>query len=91
MEKGVQNVSLSDVKIDATTTVAGGLGAGAGGAVSKGVASMTMRPIVGQTLSKAGTPTTGGIVAGAVTEGAITGAAEKVSPVVEAKVHEYLK
>jgi hypothetical protein len=37
IEKGVENVSLSDVKVDAVTTVAGGLGTGVGGAVAKGV------------------------------------------------------
>ena len=86
MEKGIENVSLSDVKVDATTTVAGGLGAGAGGLVAKGVANSTMKPIVGQTLQQAGAPTAAGTTAGAVVEGAIIGAAEKVAPMVEDKV-----
>src|SRR5690606_28019593 len=90
MDKGVENVTLGDVKVDATTTVAGGLGAGAGGLVAKGVANMTMKPIVGQTLSQAGAPTTAGTVAGAVVEGAIIGTAEKVAPKIEEKVKEVL-
>ena len=56
IDKGAENVSLGDVKVDAATTAAGGLGAGAGGVVAKGVASMTAKPIVGQTLSQAGSP-----------------------------------
>lgn len=43
MEKGIENVTLDDVNVDATTTVAGGLGAGGGGLVAKGVANMTMK------------------------------------------------
>ena len=86
MEKGIENVSLSDVKVDATTTVAGGLGAGAGGLVAKGVANSTMKPIVGQTLQQAGAPTAAGTTVGAVVEGAIIGTAEKVAPMVEDKV-----
>lgn len=89
MEKGVENVSLSDVKVDAFTTVSGGVGAGVGGLVAKGVANSTMKPIVGQTLSQAGAPTTAGITAGAIVEGAIIGASEKVAPKIEEKLKEY--
>ena len=88
MDKGIENVSLSDVKVDATTTVAGGLGAGGGSVVAKGVANMTMKPIVGQTLKQAGTPTAAGTAAGAVVEGAIIGASEKVAPVIKLKLRK---
>ena len=72
--------SLSDVKVDPVTTVAGGLGAG-GGLVAKGIANSTMKPIIGTApISQAGAPTTAGIVTGAVVEGTIIGAAEKVAP-----------
>lgn len=80
--------SLSDVKIDPVTTVAGGLGAGGGGLVAKGIANSTMKPIIGTTpISQAGAPTTAGIVTGAVVEGAITGSAEKVAP----KIKEFIE
>jgi uncharacterized protein RhaS with RHS repeats len=88
LENGIENVSLSDVKVDATTTFAGRLGAGTGGLVAKGVANLTMKPIVGQTLGQAGAPTTAGIAAGAVVEGGIIGAAEKVAPIIVEKVKE---
>jgi hypothetical protein len=41
---------------------------------------------VGQTLSQAGAPTTVGLTAGAVVEGAIIGAAETVAPKIEEKL-----
>ena len=82
VEKGVANVSTADIKVDPVTTVLGGVGAGIGGAVGKGVSQMTMRPIVGQTLDKAGAPTTAGLVAGSVTEGAINSGVEKLAPAV---------
>lgn len=84
--------SLSDVKIDSVTTVAGGLGAGGGGLVAKGIANSTMKPIIGTTpISQAGAPTTAGVLTGAAVEGAITGAAEKVAPEIKDKVQELLK
>jgi len=79
IDKGVENVTFSDVKVDAVSTAAGGLGAGAGGMIGKGVASMTARPIVGTTIEKAGTATTTGLMAGAVVEGAVIGVAEKAA------------
>ena len=81
--KGIENVSLSDVKIDATTTVMGGIGSGVGNIVGKGVANLTMKPVVGQTLGQAGAPTSAGTLAGVVTEGVIVGVAEKVAPIIE--------
>lgn len=83
LDKGVANVSISDVKVDATTTALGALGAGVGGQVGRGVSYMTMRPVIGQTLEKSGAPTVGGMVAGAVVEGAIVGGAEKAAPAVK--------
>lgn len=80
VEKGVTNVTTADVKVDPVTTVLGGVGAGVGGVVGKGVSQMTMRPIVGQTLDKAGAPTAAGMAAGSVTEGAVIGGAEKIAP-----------
>lgn len=89
MEKGIENVGLSDIKVDTATTVAGGLGAGGGSVVAKGIANSTMKPIVGQTLKQAGTPTVTGTTAGAVVEGAIIGASEAVAPKIENKLKEY--
>jgi RHS repeat-associated protein len=92
-DKGIENISLSDVKVDAVTTVAGGLGAGLGGIVAKGVANMTMKPLVGQsvkTLSQLGGPTNAGLAAGAVVEGAVIGAAEKVAPVIKEAIKDGL-
>ena len=86
MEKGIENVGLSDVKVDPVTTVAGGLGAGTGGFIAKQVANSTMKPIVGQTLQQAGAPTTTGIVVGAVVEGAIIGGSEKAAPIIADKL-----
>jgi len=88
IDKGPANVSMSDVKVDTTTTVLGGIGAGVGGQVGKGISQMTMRPIIGQTLEKAGTPTTAGMVAGSVVEGAIVGGAEKAAPAVSKAVND---
>jgi RHS repeat-associated protein len=79
VEKGVANVTAADINVDPVTTALGGVGAGVGGVVGKGVSQMTMRPIVGQTLDKAGTPTVAGMVAGSVTEGAVIGGAEKLA------------
>jgi hypothetical protein len=79
--------SLSDVKIDAVTTIAGGLGAAGGGFVAKGIAGKTMKPIIGtKPLSQAGAPHAAGLTAGAVVEGAIIGTAEKVAPKIVEKV-----
>jgi RHS repeat-associated protein len=78
IEKGVENISMSDVKVDLATTVAAGLGAGAGSAVAKGVASFTSKPVIGAVVGQAVPATVGGTIAGAVVEGAIVGAAEKV-------------
>ncbi|MDB9999123.1 hypothetical protein OAE16_01630 [Porticoccaceae bacterium] len=88
IEKGVANVELSDVNVDIGTTIAGGIGAGAGGVVAKGVASMTAKPIVGVALEKAGTPTVTGLAAGAIAEGAIIGGSEKAAPIIEEKVED---
>jgi hypothetical protein len=68
------------VNVSATTTVAGALGAGVGGAVAKGVASSTSQPIIGNTLQAAGTPTVTGLTAGAIAEGATIGGAEMAAP-----------
>lgn len=80
MDKGILNVSVSDIEVDPITTVAGAVGAGVGGVVGKGVASLTARSVVGNTLEAAGTPTAAGLTAGAVIEGAIVGGAESVAP-----------
>jgi hypothetical protein len=58
----------------------GAVGAGVGAQVGKEVARMTMRPIIGQTLEKAGGPTTIGLVSGALAEGTIIGGAENLAP-----------
>ncbi|GFE89473.1 RHS repeat domain-containing protein [Steroidobacter agaridevorans] len=83
MEKGLENVELSDVKVSATTTAAGALGAGVGGVVGKGIASMTTRGVIGQSLELAGTPTTAGVAAGTVVEGAVIGVAESAAPAID--------
>jgi RHS repeat-associated protein len=83
IDKGVGNVSMSDVKVDATTTALGALGGGVGGQVGKGISQLTSRPIIGQTLEKGGTPTTAGLVTGSVVEGAIIGGAEKSTQAVK--------
>jgi len=90
-EKGIGNVTLSDIKVDAVTTIAGGLGAGGGGMVAKGIASSTMKPILGTPLSQAGAPTVAGMATGAVAEGAIIGMTEKVAPKIVEKVKEAIR
>jgi len=79
IDKGVTNVQASDVKVSATVTAAGAVGSGVGAAVGKGVASFTAQGLIGNTLQAAGTPTVVGSTVGAVIEGAIGGATEKVA------------
>jgi RHS repeat-associated protein len=94
MDKGLAGVTLGDVKIDPVTTAAGGLGAGVGGLVGRGVASSTAQPIIGNIVQAAGTPTVTGTTVGAVVEGAIIGAAEKTAPAIKqtaAKISPLIK
>jgi hypothetical protein len=89
-ERGI--VTLGDIKVDAATTLAGGLGAGGGGMVAKGIASSTMKPILGTTpISQAGAPTVAGMATGAVAEGAIIGTTEKVAPKIIEKVKKAIE
>lgn len=80
IDKGISNVSSSDVNVDATTTAAGALGAGLGGLAGKGVSTVTMQKHIGNTFEAAGAPTSLGVAVGAVTEGAIVGGAESAAP-----------
>lgn len=79
VEKGVENVIASDIKVSSAVTVAGASGTVIGGLVGKGVASITSQSLIGNSLEAAGTPLAAGLVAGAVVEGVISGAAEKVA------------
>lgn len=80
IEKGIENVELSDVTIDPVTTAAGGLGAVAGAQVGNGVAQMTRQAIIGNTVEQAGMPTVAGLAAGAAVEGAVGAAVEMAGP-----------
>ncbi|WP_301836092.1 RHS repeat-associated core domain-containing protein [Pseudidiomarina terrestris] len=96
LDKGISNVTASDIKegikVDAVTTVAGGLGAGGGGLVAKGIANSTMKPIIGTTpISQAGAPHAAGMTAGAVAEGVIIGTSEKIAPQVVEKVKDIIE
>ncbi len=80
IDKGVANVKLSDVKVSGVVTAAGALGAGVGSAAGKGIASLAApQGLLGNTLQAGGTPTAASLTAGAVVEGAINGAAEKLA------------
>lgn len=76
-EKG--SVEASDVKIDPIAVVGAALGGGGASKVGQGVSNMTMKPIVGQTMEKAGAPTAAGLAAGAAVEGAIMGTVDSIS------------
>ena len=70
----------NDIDVKASTTIAGALGSGFGSVVAKAVASNTAKPVIGALMGKPVPPTTGGTLAGAVSEGAIVGASEKYGP-----------
>ena len=88
MKKGIANVTREDIKVSPVTTALGAVGAGGGGLVGQGVAQSTMRPIVGQSLTKAGGQTTAGVGAGAIVEGTIIGTMERGSSLVGSAIEK---
>lgn len=77
------------IEVDPLTTIMGGVGSGVGSLVGAKVATnFGLRPVIGALVGKPLEANVRGNIVGAITEGVITGGAEKIAPLIEPHVRD---